>query len=57
MNYLRTLLNDPNGTGADRQIAVHQSNNDVDEVIALLMVQTMQGGIFEIKSRRSASTY
>jgi carboxylate-amine ligase len=42
MNYLRALLNSPDGTGADRQIAVYQKNNGVDEVLALLMEQTMQ---------------
>lgn len=43
MNYLRTLLDDPNGTGADRQIAIYQEHTDVDEVSKLLMRQTMQG--------------
>ena len=43
MNYLRTLLSDPAGTGADRQVAAYQKNTDVNEVIALLMEQTMQG--------------
>jgi glutamate---cysteine ligase / carboxylate-amine ligase len=43
MNYLRTLLSDPAGTGADRQIAAYQKNNSLDEVTALLMEQTMQG--------------
>ncbi|HEX6481246.1 MAG TPA: carboxylate-amine ligase [Ktedonobacteraceae bacterium] len=43
MNYLRALLDSPDGTGADRQIATYQKNKDVDEVLALLMEQTMQG--------------
>jgi len=43
MNYLRTLLNNSTGTGADRQIAAYQKNNDVNEVLALLIEQTMEG--------------
>lgn len=43
MNYLRKLLDDPNGTGADRQIAVYKETNDVQKVIAFLMQRTMEG--------------
>ena len=43
MDYLRTLLTNPTGTGADRQIATYQQNNDLNAVTALLMEQTMQG--------------
>ena len=43
MNYLRALLNNPQGTGADRQIAVYEQTHDVKKVVALLMEQTMQG--------------
>ena len=43
MNYLRTLLDNPSGTGADRQIAPYEKNNDMNEVLALLMEQTMRG--------------
>ena len=41
--YLRTLLDDPRGTGADRQIAVYQQTGSVDAVIRYLMQQTMYG--------------
>ncbi len=41
--YLRALLNDPRGTGADRQIALYQQTGSIDAVIRLLMQQTMQG--------------
>jgi hypothetical protein len=43
MNYLHALLSRPDGTGADRQIAAYTKNNDVNEVVTLLMEQTMQG--------------
>ncbi len=42
MNYLRALLEDPRGTGADRQIALYEQADDMDAVIQLLMQQTMQ---------------
>ena len=42
MNYLRKLLDDPNGTGADRQIAIYKETNDVQKVIEFLMKQTME---------------
>jgi glutamate---cysteine ligase / carboxylate-amine ligase len=43
INYLRRLLQDPRGTGADRQIAVFRRTGSLDAVIDLLMQQTMQG--------------
>jgi carboxylate-amine ligase len=42
MNYLRGLLEDPRGTGADRQIALYQETGSIDDVIQFLMQQTMQ---------------
>jgi carboxylate-amine ligase len=42
MNYLRKLLEDPRGTGADRQVAVHQETGSIDAVIQFLIQQTMQ---------------
>ena len=43
MAYLRALLTDPSGTGADRQIALYQQTGSLDAVIHLLMQLTMQG--------------
>lgn len=43
MNYLRALMNSPNGTGADRQIAIFEKTHDLRNVVELLMEQTMQG--------------
>ena len=43
MNYLRALMASPNGTGADRQIAVYKQSGDLKKVVELLMDQTMQG--------------
>jgi carboxylate-amine ligase len=36
-------LDDPRGTGADRQVAVYQQTGSLDSVIELLMQQTMLG--------------
>ena len=46
VDYLRRLLEDPRGTGADRQIALYKRTGSTDAVIQFLMQQTMQG-IFE----------
>ena len=43
MAYLRSLLEDPRGTGADRQIAVYKETNDTLAVTRFLMQQTLQG--------------
>ena len=43
MIYLRTLLEDPRGTGADRQIAVYQQRGSIHDVIRLLLAETMRG--------------
>ena len=43
MNYLRALMVSPNGTGADRQVAVFEQSGDLNKVVELLMEQTMQG--------------
>ncbi|GAC1377038.1 MAG: carboxylate-amine ligase [Ktedonobacteraceae bacterium] len=43
MDYLRALLDDPRGTGADRQMALYQQSNDLQQVNQFLMKQTMQG--------------
>lgn len=44
INTLRALLDSPQGTGADRQIAIyHDSGGDIDKVTHSLMTRTMQG--------------
>jgi len=43
INYLRKLLKDPRGTGADRQIYVSEQTGSVDAVTHFLMQQTVQG--------------
>jgi glutamate---cysteine ligase / carboxylate-amine ligase len=43
INYLRSLLADPRGTGADRQIAVYKETGSTHAVTHFLMQQTMQG--------------
>ena len=43
INYIRALLDDPRGTGADRQMAVYQQSNDLQKVNQFLIEQTMQG--------------
>ena len=42
MNYLRALLEDPHGTGADRQIEVYQRTGSVQAVVQYLVRQTAQ---------------
>ncbi|GCE19309.1 carboxylate-amine ligase [Dictyobacter kobayashii] len=41
VNYLRALLDDPYGTGADRQIAVYDETKSVQAVTNYLMQRTM----------------
>lgn len=41
--YLRTLLEDARGTGADRQIAAYRQRENMQDVLRLLLAQTMQG--------------
>ncbi|HVB76009.1 MAG TPA: carboxylate-amine ligase [Ktedonobacteraceae bacterium] len=43
INYLRILLDDPRGTGADRQIAMYEQTGSLDAVIHHLIQQTAQG--------------
>lgn len=43
INYLRDLLEDRRGTGADRQIAVYRETGSTQAVTQFLMQQTMQG--------------
>ncbi|HXX79359.1 MAG TPA: carboxylate-amine ligase, partial [Ktedonobacteraceae bacterium] len=43
INYLRALLTDFRGTGADRQIAIYRETGSIDAVTRFLMQQTMQG--------------
>jgi carboxylate-amine ligase len=42
INYLRDLLEDPRGTGADRQIDVYNQTHDIQAVTNFLMQQTLQ---------------
>jgi len=43
INHLRALLNDPQGTGADKQIAVYEESGSLDAVNQFLMDQTITG--------------
>lgn len=43
INNIRILLEDPRGTGADRQIALYEESGSMDAVIKFLVQQTMQG--------------
>jgi len=43
IDYLRGLLDDPHGTGADRQIAIYQQTGSVDAVIEFLVQETLKG--------------
>jgi glutamate---cysteine ligase / carboxylate-amine ligase len=46
IQYLRALLEDSSGTGADRQIAIYEQTGSVDAVTRYLMQQTLKGMIF-----------
>lgn len=41
MDYLRGLLEDPRGTGADRQIALYEQTGSMEVVIQMLIRQTV----------------
>jgi carboxylate-amine ligase len=43
INYLRMLLEDPRGGGADRQLMIYQQTGSMDAVIQFLMQQTIEG--------------
>jgi carboxylate-amine ligase len=43
IDYLRNLLDNPSGTGADRQIAIYRQTASVDAVTRYLMQQTLKG--------------
>jgi carboxylate-amine ligase len=43
INYLRALLDDDRGTGADRQIAIYKETGSAQAVTRYLMQQTIQG--------------
>jgi glutamate---cysteine ligase / carboxylate-amine ligase len=43
IDYLRNLIESEQGTGADRQMARYRQTGRTDEVMRLLMQQTMQG--------------
>ena len=42
MNYIRALLDDPRGTGADRQMAIYRETNDLQKVNQFLIEQTIR---------------
>ncbi len=42
INYIRALLDDPRGTGADRQMAIYKETNDLKKVNMFLIEQTMR---------------
>jgi carboxylate-amine ligase len=41
INYLRALLENPAGTGADRQLAIHRQTNDPHAVTQYLLQTAM----------------
>ena len=43
INYLRAVLEDQHGTGADQQIAIYRETGNIDDVIKFLMRETMKG--------------
>ena len=55
INYLRILLDDPRGTGADRQVAVYRQTGSLDAVIRYLIQQTALGVDMGAKEQTLAS--
>lgn len=49
IDYLRSLVDSPRGTGADRQIAAYRETGSIHEVMRLLMEQTIRGIPVEVK--------
>ena len=49
MNYMRMALDDPRGTGADRQIAVYNATGSLQAVAQFLMEQTLKGVPIEVE--------
>jgi carboxylate-amine ligase len=43
IDYIHALLDDPQGTGADRQVAVYEQSGDIKAVNQFLVERTMQG--------------
>ncbi len=43
MNYIRALLEDPRGTGADRQLAIYHETGNVQAVTSYLIKQSCDG--------------
>lgn len=43
INYIRALLDDPQGTGADRQLAIYQETGSLQDVTRFLMEQATYG--------------
>lgn len=56
MNYLRNLLADPRGTGADQQIAIYKATGSLQAVTHFLMQQTHHGFEIEIPSKQVVSS-
>jgi carboxylate-amine ligase len=55
MAYLRALLEDSRGTGADRQIAIYEQTGTVDAVTQFLVKQTLQGLSVEVPGEEERS--
>jgi carboxylate-amine ligase len=45
--YLRALLEDPRGTGADRQLAIYRETNDINAVADYLLQTAMEGIVLD----------
>jgi carboxylate-amine ligase len=53
IHYLRSLLEDPRGTGADRQLATYHETGSTHAVAHFLMEQTLQGFSLEHTSKQT----
>lgn len=55
LNYIRNLVDDPRGTGADRQIAIYQQTGSIHAVYQYLMQQTLEGIQVDSPDRKIAT--
>jgi carboxylate-amine ligase len=57
LDYIRQLLNDPRGTGADRQIALYKETGSLQAVTHFLMERTMEGIPLDVPEQEQQATH
>jgi carboxylate-amine ligase len=57
LDYIRQLLDDPGGTGADRQIALYKETGSLQAVTHFLMQRTMEGIPLDVLEQEQQITH